>query len=139
MMQKKYLITVAGIVTLSCWNPIPVYATSAVDQLLAEYRKQGAANFTAEAGQKLFFQEFRDKDSGQVRKCTSCHTEDLRNPGKHAKTGKSIDPLAPSTNPQSLTDLKEINKWLKRNCEWTLGRECTPQEKGEALVFIQSQ
>ena len=137
-MQQQYLIT-AGLVTWSLWNPLPVYATSVVDQLLTEYRKQGAANFTVEAGKKLFFQEFRDRDSGQVRKCTSCHTEDLRNPGKHAKTGKPIDPLAPSANPQSLTDLKEINKWLKRNCEWTLGRECTPQEKGEALVFIQSQ
>jgi len=115
------------------------YATEATDTLLAEYRSQGAKEFRAETGKKLFYQEFKDEKSGQMRNCPACHTDDLRKNGKHAKTGKLIDPLAPSVNLKRLTSIKEMKKWLKRNCEWTLGRECTPQEKGDFLVFIQTQ
>ncbi len=137
-MQKKHLV-IAGIALLPLVNPLLVYATTAVEQLLVEYRSQGATEFTVEAGKELFFKEFVDAKSTQVRKCTTCHTDDLRQPGKHAKTGKRIDPLAPSVNPKGLTEIKNINKWLKRNCEWTIGRECTVQEKGDVLTFMQSQ
>ncbi|MBA1331752.1 cytochrome C, partial [Candidatus Endoriftia persephone str. Guaymas] len=27
----------------------------------------------------------------------------------------------------------------KRNCRWTFGRDCTPQEKGDLMLFIQGQ
>ena len=42
-------------------------------------------------------------------------------------------------NGKRLTSIKDIRKWLKRNCKWTLDRECTPQEKGDFLSFIQQQ
>ncbi|MFK5970948.1 MAG: DUF1924 domain-containing protein [Candidatus Marithrix sp.] len=32
----------------------------------------------------------------------------------------------------------QIRKWFKRNCKWTLGRECNAQEKGDILKFIQT-
>ena len=57
----------------------------------------------------------------------------------HPQTGKPIKPLAPSANPQRLTDLREINKWLLRNCKWTLGRECSAQEKGDFLTWLRQQ
>ena len=55
------------------------------------------------------------------------------------KTGKVIDPMAPSVNPKRFTDAKEIEKWFKRNCTWTVGRECTPQEKGDFLSYLRTQ
>jgi hypothetical protein len=116
-----------------------VLATPAVDELLTEYRSQGAEDFSSESGKILFFKEFTDKESGKIRQCTSCHTDDLRKEGQHATTGEIIEPLAPSVNQKQLTDIAEIRKWLKRNCKWTLGRECTPQEKGDSLTFIQTQ
>lgn len=115
------------------------YASQATDQLLEQYRSQGAKEFSLERGKGLFYKEFPNNETGQMRSCPACHTENLTQSGKHVKTGKIIEPLAPSARPKSLTQVKEITKWLKRNCEWTLGRECTPQEKGDLLVFIQSQ
>jgi len=133
--MKKYLIlAVIALLPLST----PIYAANpVVDELLAKYRLQGADAFSAEAGKNLWNQEFTRK--GKIRQCSTCHTDDLRNSGKHARTGKAIKAMAPSINPERLTKLKKIRKWLKRNCKWTLGRECTPQEKGDILIYIQSQ
>jgi hypothetical protein len=33
----------------------------------------------------------------------------------------------------------QIEKWLRRNCNWTLGRECSAREKGDLLSFLRSQ
>jgi hypothetical protein len=119
---------------------LPLSASAdAVAELQATYLSQGAGKFDAAAGAALWQQEFTDAKSAQKRSCALCHTVRLGDPGKHAKTGKPIEPMAPSVNPQRLTDQAKIEKWFKRNCKWTLGRECTPQEKGDLLSFIQTQ
>ncbi len=82
---------------------------------------------------------FLNSKSNQERKCSSCHAINLKLSGKHARTGKQIDPLAPSVNLKRLTDKNFIEKWFLRNCKWTMGRRCTQQEKGDFLIFIQSQ
>lgn len=110
-----------------------------VDELLQQFRAQGAGSFTVAAGEQLWERVVVDPKTGQARRCALCHTADLRNMGKHATTGKAIEPLAPSANPERLTDRAKIEKWLARNCKWTLGRECTPQEKGDALTMIRSR
>ncbi|MFK5971600.1 MAG: DUF1924 domain-containing protein [Candidatus Marithrix sp.] len=114
-----------------------LYATP-VDDLLAEYRLTGIESFSAEAGKILWSQEFTNAKTGKIRQCSTCHTADLRNEGKHIRTGKVIKPLAPIVNPERLTNMKKIRKWLKRNCKWTLGRECNAQEKGDVLLFMQN-
>jgi hypothetical protein len=93
-----------------------------VDERLAEYQAQGAGGFSA----------------SPARSCTACHTADLRSAGKHAETGKRIEPMKPAVNPERLTDARQIEKWFLRNCKWTFGRECTPQEKGDFLMFIRN-
>ena len=109
-----------------------------VDELLAEYRGQRGGDFSAASGEALWLREFPSKD-GSKRSCTSCHTTDPRKPGRHAKTGKAIEPMAPSANAKSLTERRQVEKWFKRNCKWTLGRECTAQEKGDLLAFLRTQ
>ena len=109
------------------------------DDLLTKYREQGAGNVNAKAGETLWGRRFKDPENGEERACTTCHTNDLHATGRHAKTGKPIAPMAASANPKRLTDPKFIEKWFSRNCRWTLGRECTPGEKGSFLLFIQSQ
>jgi len=111
----------------------------AVDELLSSYRSQGAVEFSAERGKEMWAKPVRHPRSGKEQRCASCHTADLRQTGKHAKTGKLIDPMAPSVNPKRLTDVKFIKKWFLRNCKGTWGRECTAQEKGDFLLFIQNQ
>lgn len=118
------------------------HAASAVDALLAEYQSAGAPLQDAKWAETMWRKKFpapKDETGGAERSCSTCHTTDLKAQGKHATTGKAIDPLAPSVNKERLTDAKNIEKWFKRNCTWVLGRECTPAEKGGFLLFIRSQ
>jgi len=92
--------------------------------------------FTAERGKKLWKQT--QTISGKPRSCASCHTSDPRQTGKHVRTGKPIKPMAPSVNSDRFTDPKKIAKWFKRNCKWTLGRECNAQEKGDFTKYLKS-
>jgi hypothetical protein len=87
----------------------------------------------------IWVKEYPQSDGSPARSCASCHTADLTQPGRHATTGKPIKPLAPSVNPQRLTDPKKVEKWLLRNCRWTLGRECNAAEKTAFLSYIKSQ
>lgn len=127
----------AGITLLLITLPFCVQA-DAVSGLEAEYQSQGAGPFSATAGAALWEKKFIDARSGDERSCTTCHTSDLKQQGKHARTGKIIEPMAPSANPGRLTEVKKIRKWFVRNCKWTLGRECTAQEKGDLLAFLKT-
>jgi hypothetical protein len=110
-----------------------------VDQRLQEYTTQGGKNYSADAGKNMWSREFKSAEDGKLRACTTCHSGDLRTTGKHAVTGKVIQPMSPAVNKERLTDAEKIEKWFGRNCKWTYGRECTAQEKGDFLKFIQSQ
>ena len=93
-------------------------------------------SFSSQRGEKLWNSQFTV--SGQQRSCASCHTTDPRQAGKHIRTGKVIQAMAPSVNADRITDQSKINKWFKRNCKWTLGRVCTNQEKGDVLEYLKS-
>ncbi|MGD2083256.1 MAG: DUF1924 domain-containing protein [Chromatiales bacterium] len=109
-----------------------------VDDLLAECAAAGAGPFFAERGRTAWTAEHHPEE-GAARRCADCHGSDLTRAGEHLRTGKRIEPLAPSANPERLSDERKIRKWLYRNCKWTLGRECTPQEKGDFLTFIRAR
>jgi mono/diheme cytochrome c family protein len=87
--------------------------------------------FDAERG-KLFFNNTHGNDWS----CATCHTQNPADPGKHAKTDKPIEPMAPSANAERFTDLKKVDKWFKRNCGDVLDRECTSLEKGDVLTYL---
>ncbi|MEJ2694026.1 MAG: DUF1924 domain-containing protein [Candidatus Thiodiazotropha sp.] len=118
--------------------PAVAYA-DAIETLLDQYRQEGAAQFSAVQGQTRWEMVRPAKADYGKRSCNDCHGADLRQVGKHAKTGKRIEPMARSVNPERLTDMAKIEKWFRRNCKWTLGRVCTPQEKGDFLVFLRQQ
>lgn len=113
-------------------------ATPATDELFARYKSEGASGFDAEHGRKDWLKEGKESD-GKKMNCTTCHGDDLGKPGKHHKTGKVIEAMAPSANPERFTDAKKIEKWFKRNCNDAWGRECTAQEKGDVLKFLLSK
>jgi len=110
-------------------------ATPASDAEFAQFKSEGAGNFSAEHGKQAWTTEVVSKE-GEKRSCTTCHDADPTKPGQHNKTKKVIEPMAPSINAERFTDQKKIEKWFKRNCEWTWGRECTAQEKGDLLKFL---
>lgn len=113
-------------------------ATPATDELFARYKSEGATGFDAEHGKKDWTRDGKEED-GKKMNCTTCHGDDLGKAGKHHKTGKLIEPMAPSANPERFTDAKKIEKWFKRNCNDAWGRECTAQEKGDVLKFLLSK
>jgi hypothetical protein len=93
----------------------------------------------AAAGKRDWTAEHTPPGTDQPRSCATCHTADLTQTGKHATTGKAIEPMAVSVNPERLTDPAKVEKWFGRNCRWTLGRDCTSQEKANFLSYIKSQ
>lgn len=128
---------ILGIVPVSGIIAVVMLAVDAragsLDGLLEEYRAQGARNFDAGAGAALWRKTFDGKS------CASCHATSPRDPGINERTGKAIKPMAPSVNPGRLTDVRQVKKWLSRNCKSTLGRECSVQEKGDILTWLRSQ
>jgi mono/diheme cytochrome c family protein len=106
------------------------------NEILASIQKEasgtaGSQGFSAARGESFF----KAKHGGEWS-CASCHTDNPAAPGKHAKTGKAIEPLAPSANAERFASPKKVEKWFKRNCNDVLSRVCTPQEKGDVLAYL---
>jgi hypothetical protein len=99
----------------------------------ARKRAPGFAGFSAQRGQQFFTDRH-----GSEWSCASCHGSEPLAPGRHARTGKAIAPLAPAANPERFTSPAKVEKWFARNCNDVLGRACTPTEKGDVLAWLLS-
>lgn len=110
-----------------------------VQAQIAGYQQQGANGADAARGQAAWNGQHMQAKPGRMVSCASCHGSDLTQAGEHLRTAKRIEAMAPSVNPDRLNDPEKIEKWFMRNCAWTLGRDCTVQEKADFLAFIQSR
>ncbi len=99
----------------------------------AKVQNPGFKGFSAKAGENFYKQTH-----GGDWSCSSCHTGNPTQAGKHAVTSKVIQPLSPNANPARFSDVDKVNKWFKRNCNDVLKRECTPEEKGNLLTYLLS-
>ncbi|MEH6559764.1 MAG: DUF1924 domain-containing protein [Oceanicoccus sp.] len=131
--MKTGFVRLVMTVIVSVIFPILAQASDVSDELIAEFQLEAAEVLSAEQGAALWERDF------DGRSCTTCHTDSLYGKGRHQKTGKIIEPMAPSVNPERLSDKRKVKKWLLRNCKWTLGRECTAREKGEVLLWLSQQ
>ena len=68
--------------------------------------------------------------------CSSRHGSPPTKAGKHASTGKLIDPMAPAANPHTFTETAKVDKWFRRNCKDVLQRECSAGEKADVLAYL---
>ena len=131
--MKRYAQTLA---VCAVFAAMPALAETP-QEILDGYTEQAKTEtpdfkgFDAERG-KLFFNNTHGNDWS----CASCHTSNPADAGKHAKTDKAIDPMAPSANAERFTDPKKVAKWFKRNCGDVLDRECTSLEKGDVLTYL---
>ena len=116
-----------------------VAKNSDLTQLIDSYQAGSSSLPDAQKGQQLWSKKITGKAPFTERSCQTCHNSDLKQSGQHIRTQKIIKPLAPSVNKESLTKVKKVKKWLKRNCKWTLGRECSNEEKSSLLLFIKQQ
>ncbi len=138
--MKRHLWLLAVVLGLAL--PAGSFAGGTVlEEMFAAYRAEGAGPFDAKRGEAFWHKEYPAPEGAEGparRSCATCHGADLTKPGKHYRTGKVIDPMAPSVNPERFTDAKKIRKWFRRNCKWVLGRACTAQEKGDVLAYLKN-
>jgi hypothetical protein len=123
-----------GATFVVCLFSLPVWAdtpTAILAALKTEAQSASFQGFSAARGESFFKQKH-----GNEWSCASCHTDNPINTGKHAKTGKIIQPFAPAANAERFTNTDKVAKWFKRNCNDVLGRVCTPQEKGDVLSYL---
>jgi cytochrome c peroxidase len=104
---------------------------------MARYAQQAGVAVSALSparGETLYRTEHPGK-SGTAQSCASCHTANPKQAGQ-TRVGKRIEPLAPSANPQRFTDAAQVEKWFRRNCTDVLARECSAQEKGDFIAWL---
>jgi Domain of unknown function (DUF1924) len=116
--------------TACLWGPAHA-ADTTIAQQLAQWSTQAGAPGNAARGQTFF----SSKHGGEWS-CSSCHGTPPTGTGKHASTGKAIDPLAPAFNPRAFTDAARVEKWFRRNCKDVLSRECSAAEKADVLAYL---
>ena len=136
--MMKIFVTVIAASMLLISQSASAGSSFAVDAMLKVYSDVGAGPFSAEAGERMWTEAHNHDKSPVKRSCSSCHTRNLSDSGKHVKTNKVIKPMSPMINAKRLTRTKKIEKWFMRNCKWTFGRECSAQEKGDFLLYIQN-
>jgi len=136
-MNRTLTVTVAAGAIFATILAAPVCAGSREDLLVQYAAAAKSAGFSAARGQILHTQN-SSGGKADTPACISCHGKDPRGAGR-TLTGKSIDAVAVSVAPTRYTDPAKVEKWFRRNCNEVLGRECTPQEKGDWLTYVISQ
>lgn len=89
---------------------------------------------TAEAGRAFYVKKYSRK--GKEESCASCHTDNPAKVGKHTETDKPIQSLSPAVNAKRFSNLQHVEKNFSVHCKDILGRDCTPQEKGDYIIYL---
>ncbi len=130
--MKLLVITV-----LALGITLPAFANQ--QNILEGYKAQikNFQSFSDQRGHNLFSSS-PATGKPETPSCTTCHTSRPTDAGR-TRAGKDISPMALSKTPERYTDPKKVEKWFRRNCNSVLGRECTPQEKGDFVTFMLTQ
>ena len=134
--MSRLILPLAIAATLAATSQIALAQPDAAAALLDTYRSSarldeaGFRDFSIQRGQQLFLARHGDLS------CASCHTDNPKAAGRHAKTGKTIEPLAPVANANRLSDPAKVEKWFKRNCNDVLARACSAKEKGDFVTWL---
>lgn len=121
--------------TLLLWGlPLSTLAATPA-QILAQLQAEAGGSASAERGKQFYHAKFA---GDKADSCAACHTATPRDGGRHVRTNKAIEALAPSANPERFTDPAKVEKWFKRNCNEVLNRACTAQEKADFTAYVLS-
>ena len=102
--------------------------------VIAKNIDKTSAGLSADDGKAFFNRELTIR--GKQVACASCHTANPAQAGKHAVTGKAIQPLAPSANAKRFSNLDKVEKNFEKHCLDIIGRDCTAQEKGNFIAYL---
>ncbi|HEY0837771.1 MAG TPA: DUF1924 domain-containing protein [Azospirillum sp.] len=130
-------VLVTGVALAAAGHP---GRTAILDAYAAQAKAQSPAfaGFSAARGRALYLGPHSGGKAETIA-CAACHTATPTAPGRHHKTGRSIEPMAVSANPARFTDAAEVEKRFERDCPNVLGRACTAQEKGDFITFLTAQ
>ena len=129
----RVLIITALVFNLGFSAVVDDYLNSLKKEVLKE--NPNFKEFDVKRGEEIFTSKHIGKKSKEIS-CTTCHTSNLNNSGENTFTGKTIEPLSPKANPNRFTDIKEVEKWMKRNFNDVYNREGTALEKGDVTTYI---
>lgn len=138
--MKKIVCLILLALTLSHAKEFNAPMQTYMEGLSAEAKAANPSftGFDAKRGEALFVSKHTGK-KGSEMSCTTCHSTNLKNGGQNVNTNKPITALAPSANPTRLTDVAEVEKWLRRNFNDVFAREGSALEKGDVLTYIINQ
>lgn len=138
-MRKLALVMFAalGIYSASPALADMVGAKQFADQYAAHVKQISPSyKLTENAGRAFYVKKYMRK--GKEESCASCHTDDPARIGKHLETGKPIQPLSPAVNTKRFSNLQHVEKNFTVHCNDIIGRDCTPQEKGDYITYLLS-
>jgi len=137
--MKNYPAVLVAIFGLICFTAqADVFTAEKAAQDFALYAKKLNPNFalSAEAGRAFFTKKVMVR--GKDLSCSSCHTINPANKGKHVVTGKDIQPMAPSVNPKRFSDIQNSAQKFAEHCKDLYGKDCTAEEKGNFITYLLS-
>ncbi|AXH16290.1 DUF1924 domain-containing protein [Malaciobacter mytili] len=132
----KSLLLIFTLITLSWSTNLDEYLNTLKQEATKE--NPNFKEFNVKRGEEIFTSKHIGKKGKEIA-CTSCHGIDLTKTSENFFTAKKIEPLSTKANPSRLTDVKKVQKWLKRNFNDVYNRVGTAQEKGDVLVYILSK
>lgn len=138
MKRILFMMTLSsGLLLAQAFNtPMKAYMDGLSTQ--AKIENPAFTGFDAKRGETLFNSVHISKKGKEIS-CTTCHSTNIKNGGTNINTNKPILALAPSINATRLSDVAEVEKWLRRNFNDVLAREGTALEKGDVLTYIINQ
>ena len=109
---------------------------AAPTDFLAQFEQEARRATPGFAASPTRGEQFFNTVQGKDWSCATCHSRDPRSIGKHATTGKPIEPMAPAVNAERLASERAVEKWFRRNCNDVLGRVCSPAEKADVVAYL---
>jgi len=85
---------------------------------------------------KLFFNRKIKGANGKETSCSSCHSQNPANEGKHIVTGKKIAPLSPTVNFKRFADVDKVEENFTKHCNEVIGADCTAAEKANYIAYL---
>lgn len=116
--------------------PLAAVRAETPRDFLLRFESEARVNTPAFAASAARGERFFHAAGTKDWRCSTCHTDNPANLGRHATTNKPIGPLAPGVNAERFARAEKVDKWFKRNCNDVLDRVCSPAEKADLLAYL---
>jgi hypothetical protein len=97
-------------------------------------RKGGRCAASAERGARFF-----NHQAGRRMELRLLPHRQADRPAATPRPTRPIAALAPAANVERFTDAAKVDKWFRRNCNDTLNRVCSAQEKADVMAWLLAQ